>query len=237
MAYFSLFSSAAYTVEPGKVLYWPWATVEVMEMLAWMRRHNEWSGAPFRLTFHGIDPRSGSRDPVMAENVAGILAEDGPDSKIVLWAHNAHISRAPRWMGAYLKEMFGDDAYLLGFEFDRGAFTSRGGAVHIYRVGPAPAGHYAHALTQLDSPILFLDFQTMGQEPTLYRWLAAGQRSWELQELHAFFRLHPARYIQQTSWLELYDGLIFIEESTPAAGLRNVREGNSRDGAPCPTSA
>jgi erythromycin esterase-like protein len=209
--------------DPKKVLYWPWATVEVMEMLDWMRRFNAWPDAPFRLTFHGIDPVVGQRDRVMAANVARILAEAGPDGKIVLWAHNAHISRGRGWMGSYLKESFGDEAYLLAFEFDRGAFTSNAGVVHTYSVGPAPPGHYAHALARLDPDVLFLDFETMAQDPALRHWLAAEQRSWDLQELHAFFRLNPARYILQTSWTALYDGLIFVEESTPAASLRHYQ--------------
>lgn len=102
--------------DPHKVLYWPWATVEVMEMLDWMRRFNAQPDAPFQLTFHGIDPRIGERDRVMADNVSQILAEAGPDGKVVLWAHNAHISRGACWMGQYLKESFDADAYLLAFD-------------------------------------------------------------------------------------------------------------------------
>ena len=50
--------------------------------------------------------------------------------RIVLWAHNEHISNAPAWMGSYLKHKYGEAAYLLGFEFNQGAFTPRTGAIH-----------------------------------------------------------------------------------------------------------
>ncbi len=83
---------------PRDVLYWPWATVEVVEMLDWMRAYNADPASPHRLHFHGIDPRVGERDRRMAENVAGILAWAGPESKMVLWAHNGHIANtAAAW--------------------------------------------------------------------------------------------------------------------------------------------
>ncbi|MFL5383860.1 MAG: erythromycin esterase family protein [Longimicrobiaceae bacterium] len=205
--------------DPRRVLYWPWATVEVMEMIEWMRAYNAERGSAPGLTFHGIDPRSGDRDPVMAANVSRLLARAGPEAKVVLWAHNAHISRAPGWTGSYLKREFGDQAYLLGFELDHGRFTSRMSTVRTYGVGPAPPSYYAHALARLGAPILFLDFRTMERVPELRAWLREPRRSHELQELHAVLRLNPAWHTLHTPWPELYDGLIFVEESTPAVGL------------------
>lgn len=47
-----------------------------------------------------------------------------------------------------------------------------------------------------------------------------GTELHELQELHAIYRLNPAWCTNYTSWLQLYDGLIYVEESTPAIGLQ-----------------
>ena len=207
--------------DPRGVLYWPWATVEVMEMIEWMRAYNAERGPAPGLTFHGIDPRGGDRDGVMAANVSRLLARAGPEAKVVIWAHNAHISRAPGWMGSHLKREFGDRAYLLGFELDHGRFTSRAGTVLTYGVGPAPSAYYAHALARLDAPILFLDFRTLERVPELRAWLREPRRSHELQELHSVFRLNPAWHTLRTRWPELYDGIIFVEESTPAVALRD----------------
>jgi len=207
--------------DPRRVLYWPWATTEVMEMIEWMRAYNAERGSAPGLTFHGIDPLSGDRDPVMAANVSRLLARAGPEARVVLWAHNGHISRGPGWMGSYLKREFGDQAYLLGFELDHGRFTSHMSTVRTYGVAPAPPAYYAHALAQLDAPILFLDFRTMERVPALRAWLREPRSSHELQELHAVYRLRPAWHTLHTPWPELYDGMIFVEESTPAAGLRD----------------
>lgn len=162
---------------PKDVLYWPWATVEVMDMLDWMRAYNADPGTTRKLTFYGIDPGVGDRDRVMAENVEHLLEQLGPDSKIVLWAHNAHISNANGWMGHYLKQKFSDQAYLIGFEFNHGSFTSRMATIHTYSVGPASPAYYAHELMKAGKPILFLDFRTMVQNQELRKWLEKGQSS------------------------------------------------------------
>lgn len=202
-----------------RVLYWPWSTAEVVEMLDWMRAYNADPASPHQLTFHGIDPIVGQRDARMAENVTDILAQAGPESKIVLWAHNGHIANAAGWMGHDLKQRWGEQAYLLGFEFNHGAFTSRMLTVHTYRVTAASPAYYAHTLAKLDRPILYLDFKTLAQDAQLQQWLAQPQSSRDLQELHAVYRLNPNWYSEHTSWLQLYDGLIYIEESTPAHSL------------------
>jgi erythromycin esterase-like protein len=202
------------------VLYWPWATTEVMDMLDWMRAYNADPLTARKIAFYGIDPTVGDRDRVMAENVGRLITQSGPDSKVVLWAHNAHISNCTGCMGHYLKQQFGDQAYLLGFEFDHGSFTSRMATIQTYSVGPASPAYYAYALSKTGKPIQFLDFQTMSLSPVLEEWLAKDQSSHEFQELHAIFRLVPAWHTVYTSWLKLYDGVIFIEESTPAIGLR-----------------
>lgn len=206
--------------DPRQVRYWPWATQEVMEMLDWMRAYNASVAPEERITFHGIDPIVGERDLVMAQNVSRILEEFGPDSKIVLWAHNAHISNGSGWMGNYLKQTWGDQAYLVGFEFDHGSFTSRMATVQTYSVEKATTDSYAYALAKLNQPQLYLDFDTLSQSPLLRSWLEAPQSSHEFQEIHAIYRLNPDWYTLHTNWLDLYDAVIFIAESTPANPIR-----------------
>jgi erythromycin esterase-like protein len=205
--------------DPLLVLYWPWRTRELLNMLAWMRAYNASASPQERLTFHGIDPIYSTRDPVMAQNVALLLEEAGPESKIVLWAHNAHISNRSGWMGSYLKAKWGDMAYLLGFEFDHGEFTSRMATIHTYAIGAASPEYYAHALARLGVPVLYLDFQVLFRSQVLRTWLETPQSSHEFQELHAIYRLNPEWHTIRDSWAQLYDGMIFIEESTPAKSV------------------
>jgi erythromycin esterase len=188
-------------------------------MLDWMRSYNARAATADQLTLYGIDPRSGERDRIMAENVSELVAAQGP---IVLWAHNGHIWAKEGSMGSYLKRMFGSDAYLLGFEFSRGRFTSRTGQIHTFAVEAAPPTFYAHALAQLDSSVLFLDMATMQQNPVLAEWLNTPQLTHDLAEGYHLARLLPGTRTAYAALPDLYDGLIFVEESTPASVLPGV---------------
>ena len=65
-----------------------------------------------------------ARDQYMAENAIWLLEQEGPDAKIVLWAHNLHVSTRTGWMGMHLREVFGDDLVIVGFDFFAGSFTA-----------------------------------------------------------------------------------------------------------------
>ncbi len=206
-------------VDPADVLYWPWATEEIVAMFDWMRQYNAETDADEQLTLYGIDPRWSNRDQGMAENVTEIVKAHGP---IVIWAHNAHIWAAEGAAGSYLKRTFGPDAYLIGFEFSQGAFTAHFSKILTYEVGPAPPTYYAYALTILDSPVLFLDMATMQQNPILDEWLNTPQFTHRLDEFYHFARLLPGTRTRSDPLPDLYDALIFIEESTPTKALPSV---------------
>jgi hypothetical protein len=59
----------------------------------------------------------------------------------------------------------------------------------------------------------------MMTEPAAARWLARPQSSHHLQELHAVYRLVPNWHTERRSWLHLFDGLIFVRDTSPAVGL------------------
>ena len=76
------------------------------------------------------------RDLAMADNVEWLLATGAPDTKVVLWAHNAHVSRthwAPGYinMGAHLDERLGGDLRVVGFGFDDGEFQALGSDLRL----------------------------------------------------------------------------------------------------------
>jgi erythromycin esterase len=64
------------------------------------------------------------RDRSMAENVDWILAHRPTGTKIVLWAHNFHVSRQPGAMGSFLAERHKNDMVVSGFAFHEGKYTA-----------------------------------------------------------------------------------------------------------------
>lgn len=102
-----------------------------------------------RQVVQGEDERAartpGGRDLFMAENAAWWLEQFGPDAKMVIWAHNGHVSTEPGWMGYHLRGKFGQQMRVFGFSFYQGSFTAvnlDGGPFGTYAFGPAPPRSY-----------------------------------------------------------------------------------------------
>jgi len=119
-------------------------------------------------------------------------------------------------MGWYLKQSLHNQIYLTGFEFHHGRFTSRMNWVRSYQAETAGNGYYAAALARVGAPILFLDFRSMAENPALAAWLDEPRLTHDLQEAHGFLRLNPAWVRAARSWPSLFDGVIYLAESTPA---------------------
>lgn len=65
------------------------------------------------------------RDTCMADNVRW-LADRDPTRKIILWAHNGHVSRDAGRMGAYLDAAYGASHVVVGFATRRGEYRAMG---------------------------------------------------------------------------------------------------------------
>jgi erythromycin esterase len=111
----------------------------------------------------------GSRDRFMAENIRWILQFEGPDAKLVAWAHNAHVaadaSDRNGSMGAWLRKMFGSDVVNFGFAFYQGSLQARDMAhaseLHSFTIGPAPAGSLDALLAGAGLSIAALDLRAL----------------------------------------------------------------------------
>lgn len=85
-----------------------------------------------RAQMYGAGQAGGSnlRDRCMADNAAWIL-EQNPGQKIVLWAHNAHVSKGEiwgnRWMGSYVEEKFPGKQVVFGFTTGTGTYSAVAG--------------------------------------------------------------------------------------------------------------
>ncbi len=113
--------------------------------------------------------RQGSnvRDECMADNVEWILAQN-PEDKIVLWAHNAHVSRGTiwgtTWMGRSLEKKFPDQMVVFGFATGRGVYTAMGGAGrsglnHDHALLDPPAESVEAHLASAGMPRLMIDLR------------------------------------------------------------------------------
>ena len=166
--------------DPLQVLYWPWRTREVLDMLAWMRAYNAGGGPQERLTFHGIDPIYSARS-VMAQNVTRLLKEAGPESKIAVGAQRPYFEQQ-RWMGSYLKAEWGDVAYHWANLTTAHSPRAWRQSTHI-RLAPLPDS--MHMPCSAGRSLLYLDFKALSRSPALRSWLELHKVQMNFQELHA----------------------------------------------------
>jgi erythromycin esterase len=155
-----------------------------------------------------------ARDRYMAENAAWWLEREGAGAKMVIWAHNAHVSTAPGWMGSHLRARFGQEMRVMGFSFYQGSFTAvnlDGGPFGTYSFGPAPEGSYEHYFHSAGLPRFILDLR-VSTNSTATRWLA-GPRP--VREIGCCHRPSLADWgIRSVSLPSLYDAIIHFENTT-----------------------
>jgi erythromycin esterase len=120
-----------------------------------------------------------ARDRFMAENVEWLLEQGGPDAKIVLWAHNAHVMDVDGWMGSHLRRRFGNDMVIVGFSFHQGTFNAfprnegniTGPLSAQASASPLP-GSYEYYLNQVEPARFMADLRPLRQAaPTHAAWL------------------------------------------------------------------
>ena len=169
------------------------------------------------------------RDRCMAENVAWILRQEGPQARIMLWAHNGHVSHKPAKpgcgsMGNELKRMFGEDHIVFGFSFNHGSFQAiyrapdgqwdGGPGLRSHTVPPAPAGYVGEVFARAGMPILVADLRAAPEGSGAHQWL---QQRHPMRSIGAIFSDALAEsFVVSTKLTEEYDAIIFIDQMTRA---------------------
>ena len=164
------------------------------------------------------------RDLYMAESVQSTLANQKPGTRMVLAAHNGHVTFAEHSygipMGLHLKKRFGSNMVVFGFAFNQGSFRAvdfreeavEPGRLVPFTVGPAREGTLDAVLAKVGLPVFVLDLRQV-PEP-IAEWLREKRRTREVggavqEEDRPMDR-------PKISLPQHYDALIFIEKSTAA---------------------
>ncbi|HKP47786.1 MAG TPA: erythromycin esterase family protein [Pyrinomonadaceae bacterium] len=160
-----------------------------------------------------------SRDQSMAANIKWIL-DNNPNAKIVLWAHNGHVSTsavgAYEPMGVSLRKMFGDSMVVFGFAFNQGSFQAveRGKGLRDFTVTPAPADSLDATLAATSIPLFALDLRTAPKSGPVATWLALPHKTRSIGALYS--EEAAAQYFWETNILKAFDVLLFVDKTTAA---------------------
>ena len=110
----------------------------------------------YRIMYYGSRASWNLRDTHMYETLENLLDHYGPDSKVVVWAHNSHVgnseatemaARGEYNLGHLCRRGLGDRAYLIGFGTHAGTVAAASewdGPMEVKQVRPSRSDSYEH---------------------------------------------------------------------------------------------
>jgi len=167
------------------------------------------------------DGRYWMRDEYMAENAAWILNHEGPGAKIVLWAHNGHVKTRSHYdMGWHLRNTYGPDLLVVGFNFYEGYCTARGWdpisssstAVQTHLVTPPPPDAYASLFKSTGFSRLMIDLRDLDYSTDESQWIVGPRRFRSIGAVYDVSR--PQDYFTFSHLPEEFDLIIYFEQTT-----------------------
>ena len=149
------------------------------------------------------------RERAMADNIRWIMKRHGGDERLIVWAHNFHVTRNSMdlnipdrpptkdmvSMTQYLSREMGDRMIAIGCSFNRGDYPEA-------PLPPAGAGTVDWALARAGIPQFVVDLRTAPRKGPVHEWLNKRQK---MRGQGGAAELIP---------LKTYDVLFFIEEIT-----------------------
>ncbi|KPE49899.1 erythromycin esterase family protein [Chryseobacterium indologenes] len=174
-------------------------------------KEKNWFLQNLRIIEQNTDKSAMKRDLYMAQNIGWIHSQN-PDARMIVSAHNGHISNYKAKMGEYLKRDLKNDYTTFGFTFYSGnytAFDQKSRTVGSFPAQTAYEGTAEYLLNSLDIPIFVLDLKSLRQENSeAARWITRDEIR---------FRRTGSTVVseefQKTNISADFDYLIFIKES------------------------
>lgn len=167
----------------------------------------------------------GDRDQLMAENLLWLLDQAGPDAKVIMWAHNLHVSYLENWQGDLLQDALGDDYLSIGLTFGRGSFNAitrllngdfRG--IETQQVGSPPSGSYEYRFTAAEIPFFALDLRSLSLSPGEDDWLAVPL--WFRSVGSVYEPEDPGLYFLRNDPLpDMFDAVVYVDASAESTLL------------------
>jgi erythromycin esterase len=176
----------------------------------------EWYIQSSRIIVQSLETRmqkQQSRDESMAINIQWIINHMPTGTKIILWAHNGHVSKRESNflpMGAYLNKIYSKDMVVMGFGFNKGNYTAVGpNGLGVYPTSQSEPGSVEWMMHSLNYPRLFLDLRKIKDSPLS----AVFNKELEFRSIGAM-AMDYAFY--NTIITDEFDILIYFENTTPS---------------------
>lgn len=138
----------------------------------------------YRTMYYAESNSWNQRDQHMFETLQDVLKFRGPESKVVIWAHNSHIgdSSATQMsasgeinLGQLVRQKYGDKTYIIGFGTDHGtvaAASEWGGPLEIKQVQPSHIDSYERVCHEVKTDNFLLPLRQPLQKITRKKLLS-----------------------------------------------------------------
>jgi len=174
-----------------------------------------------------IDIRSNS----MAENLIYLIDNAGQEGKFVVWEHNAHISSNTGQIGIQLRKKYNNEYYAFSIEFYQGSFLRRSmlpnkdlGDFKPTTVPPAPAKSLPWYMSRTGLDKLFINLRMPIKNAMVEKWLSSPLTVYDAGWVH----FADSDYLKIIEVERSYDGIIFIDKTTPTRPTSNALKSASR---------
>ncbi len=169
------------------------------------------------------------RDEYMAQTVLEEI--ENPKAKMMLWAHNSHITKNEEKftngyresMGSVLKRYLKDKYYSIGFSTFEGSFQAREysvknktlGSVTSFKIPPAKEGTLDWCFAQSKKEMFFINFNTSSYTNAVSNFLFKDKRKTYWAGANWTFE-YSVPFTESVAPAKSYDGMIFIKETSAA---------------------
>jgi erythromycin esterase len=174
--------------------------------------------------FEEMSSNRRSRDLAMADNAKWLVDQLPAGGKIVLWAHNGHVSTpSSATMGGALRQMVGPAMVVMGFSFAQGTFNAVGMLGSAYTsLGPHTVGgpkydSYEEYFLASRMPRFFLDLRNRSTMPDTPTWLPGPRNALSVGSVYA--DAAPDGYYYLARLPAEYDLVIFLDQTTASVLL------------------
>ena len=161
-----------------------------------------------------------TRDESMADNIKWI-ADQNPEAKIVVWAHNGHIAYTgygnTASMGSHLRKMFGPQMVNFGFAFNEGSFQAVGNdGLRNFTVSPAAEadGTLDLTLAKTGIPLFAVDLRRVPASGPVAEWFKQIHPTRSIGAMYS--EDAAAQYWTSRHANEDFDVLLFVEKTSAA---------------------
>lgn len=186
-------------------------------------REYEWALQNARVVQQGYQSQANevTRDESMAANVAWILDQAPPKTRIVLWAHNGHVTTAAhpfyKPMGVHLRAKYGDELVVVGFACHSGQYTAikRGSGLQANDLVPPGAGFAEYYFHATGLPRFALDLRAVQPADEAAHWLT------QPVNFRSIGALAMDQQFMPVVLRDAFDVVIYIDETTPTRGLKS----------------